>query len=584
MGPGEDARNVCEWQVVGARQRERMKVVATWLLAALVATALPSGAAGQTGVRIIVNGVQIPLAAPAVVSNGQVLAPIPGLFEPMGALAAFYEVDRSIVVTNRVRTTVRLKLGDASLQVAGQSRPLSAAPTLHGGQVFVPAQPVFQALGAWTKWEESERTLYVSSQIIELGAQVTGGVLRVKVDATGPIQAETRVLTQPDRLVVDFLHAALRVQERTIAVGDAGVVRIRTAQFQIKPYISRMVFDLREPVEVRVNTSPTTYLVTVEVRPRATSASTPASPPGTGPRDGATPGGGVVKVLGVAFQGNGDAARVTIDATGPVEYRIREFVFPDRLAIDLENAVFVPVKQDLPVEHPSVVVVRAAQFTAEPPVTRIVVTLKRKLNYVVTQTGGPFIVDLNTALAGRGHVVAIDPGHGGRDPGAIGPSGLREADVVLDISLRVRELLTRDGVRNVILRESDVTLELPDRPRLARDSAATIFVSIHANANGRATVNGSETYFLTPQSLALAQMIQDELGVVLGIPSRGIKTANFLVLRDSGVPSVLVEAAFISNADDEVRLRDLAFRQRIAGAIHRGIMRFLAIYPAPVSP
>src|SRR3990170_3213132 len=298
-----------------------MKVVAAWLLAALILWALPSGVTGQTGVRIIVNGVQIPLAAPAVVSNGQVLAPIPGLFEPMGALAAFYEVDRSIVVTNRVRTTVRMKLGDTSLQVNGRSRPLSVAPAMLSGQVFVPAQPVFQALGAWTKWEETERTLYVSSQIVALSAQAAGGILQVKVDATGPVRAETHVLRQPDRLVIDFLHAALRVQERTIAVNDAGVVRIRAAQFQIKPYISRMVFDLREPVEVRVNTSPTTYLVTVEVRPRATVASAPTAPPGVG---------GAVKILGVAFQANGDAARVTIDATGPVEYKIREFVFPDR--------------------------------------------------------------------------------------------------------------------------------------------------------------------------------------------------------------------------------------------------------------
>jgi N-acetylmuramoyl-L-alanine amidase len=288
--------------------------------------------------------------------------------------------------------------------------------------------------------------------------------------------------------------------------------------------------------------------------------------------------------LGVAFQGTGDAGRLTIETTGAVEYRIREFVFPDRLAIDLDNAVFIPVKQDLPVRHPSIALVRAAQFTADPAVTRVVLTLKRKMNYVVNQSDGALVIDINTSVVGRGHVVAIDPGHGGRDPGAIGPSGLREADVVLDISLRVRELLSRDGVRNVILRESDVTVELPDRPRLARDAGATMFVSIHANANGRATVNGSETYFLTPQSLALAQMIQDELGVVLGIPSRGIKTANFLVLRDSGVPSVLVEAAFISHAEDESRLRDAAFRQRIAAAIHKGIMRFLAIYPAPVAP
>src|SRR3990172_8359968 len=283
-----------------------MKVVAAWLLAALILWALPSGVTGQTGVRIIVNGVQTPLAAPAVVSNGQVLAPIPGLFEPMGALAAFYEVDRSIVVTNRMRTTVRMQVGEARLQLNGQSRPLSVAPAVLSGQVFVPAQPVFQALGAWTKWEETERTLYVSSQIMGLSAQVIGGALQVKVDATGPVRAETHVLRQPDRLVIDFLHAALRVQERTIAVNDAGVVRIRAAQFQIKPYISRMVFDLREPVEVRVNTSPTTYLVTVEVRPRAPAPSAPPSPPPPRPRERGSPpaAGGAVKVLGVAFQAN----------------------------------------------------------------------------------------------------------------------------------------------------------------------------------------------------------------------------------------------------------------------------------------
>ncbi|HXF81443.1 MAG TPA: N-acetylmuramoyl-L-alanine amidase, partial [bacterium] len=162
-----------------------------------------------------------------------------------------------------------------------------------------------------------------------------------------------------------------------------------------------------------------------------------------------------------------------------------------------------------------------------------------------------------------------------------GPTGLREADVVLDISRRVRDLLARDGLRVVMIREDDVTVELTDRPRLAREAGASIYVSIHANANGRATVNGSETYYLTPQSLVLAQMIQDELGIVLQLPSRGIKTANFLVLRDSGIPSVLVESAFISNADDEARLRNPAFRQALAAAIHRGIMRFLAVYPSP---
>lgn len=563
-----------------------MKVVAAAMLAALVVWAMPApGFSQAAGIKVIVNGVDIPLAAPAVVVNGQVMAPISGLFEPLGAIAAYYEVDRSIVVTNRLRAAVRLRVGQAALQVNGASRPLAVAPRLVNGLAFIPVQPVFQALRAWTKFEEAERTLYVSSQITGIASQVVDGALQVRVDATGPVQTETRVLVQPDRLVVDFLHAALRTEARELPVGGAGVQRIRIAQFQIQPYISRMVFDLLAPVEVRVTSDPASYRVTIEVRPKAAEAGPPPPPAADrGPPPAPPDVADAVKVTGVTFQAAGPAGRVVIDSSGPVEYKIREFVFPDRLAIDIENAVFIPVKQDLTIEHPSIVVVRAAQFSAQPPVTRVVVTLKRKMNYVVSQSAGQLVIDINAQVVGRGHIVAVDPGHGGRDPGAIGPSGLRESDVVLDISLRARDLLVRDGIRVVMIREADTTVELPDRPRVAREGGATIYISIHANAHGRATVNGSETYYLTPQSLALAQMIQDELGVVLGLPSRGIKTANFLVLRDSGIPSVLVEVAFISNAEDETRLRETGFRQRLAHAVYRGITRFLAIYPAPAAP
>lgn len=571
-----------------------MRVVAAALLAALAVWAMPAGSAlGQAaGVKIIVNGVDVPLAAPAVVTSGQVMAPISGLFEPMGAIAAFYEADRSIVVTNRVRVTIRMRLNETTALVNGQSRILPMAPALVGQHVFVPAQAVFSALGAWTKFEESENTLYVSSQITSISAQTTGGVLQVKVDATGPVQVETNVLSNPDRLVVDFLNAALRTEAREYPVNAAGVTRIRTAQFQIKPYISRMVFDLDEPVEIRVAAVPTSFALTLEVRPRsAVTPATPppdATPPPGGPPDVRDPQAspippGALKITEVTFQPSGVAGRLVIEGNREMQYKIREFVFPDRLAIDIQDAVFIPVKQEITVDGPSIVVIRAAQFTAEPPVTRVVVTLKRKMNYVISQAEGQLIIDIAGTEA-RGHVVAIDPGHGGRDPGAIGPTGLREADVVLDIALRVRDLLTRDGVRVVVIREADATVELTDRPRMARERGATIMVSIHANASPRASINGSETYYLTPQSLALAQAIQDELAVVLGIPSRGVKTANFLVLRDSGIPTVLVETAFISHADGEAQLRDPGFRQRVAEAVYRGITRFLSLYPVPVAP
>jgi N-acetylmuramoyl-L-alanine amidase len=566
-----------------------MKVVAAVILAAILAWAVASGSAlAQTaGIKVIVNGVEIPLVAPAVLSKGQVMAPIGGLFEPMGAIAAFYEADRSIVVTNRVRTTVRMRVNEPTALVNGQSRLLPVAPMQVADRVFVPVQAVFSALGAWTKYEDADRTLHVSSQITGLAVQRVGDGLQVSIDATGPVQVETNVLTEPDRLVVDFFNAALRTQEREIAVNGGGVARVRSAQFQVKPYVSRLVFDLTEPVDVRVTASSTTYQVTLELHPKAPAAAPPAGPPAGPPAPSVPPTPAPaaqdgVKILNVAFQPVGSGGRVSIEGTGAMQYKVREFVFPDRLAIDIQDAVFIPVKQEIPVDGTVIVMVRGAQFAAEPPVTRVVVTLKRKTNYLVNQAGGRLTIDLADAAASRGgHVVAIDAGHGGKDPGAIGPTGLRESEVVLDVSLRLRDLLAKDGIRTVMTRETDVFVDLFDRTKIARERGATIMVSIHANAHAQTAVNGSETYYLTPQSLALAQMIQDELGVLLGIPSRGVKTANFVVLRESGIPSVLVETAFISHPDDEVRLRDLAFRQRVAQAIYRGITRFLAVYPVP---
>jgi N-acetylmuramoyl-L-alanine amidase len=557
-----------------------MKFVTAALLAVLTSGMLVGPAVGQAaGLRVVVNGVDIPLAAPAVVFNGQVLAPMPGLFDPMGAVSAFYETTQTIVVTNRLRTTVQMRLNDTMALVNGKPARLPAAPALIGSYVFVPVQAIFALLGAWATLDEAEGAVFVSTQITAITPQMVDGVLRVAVEATGPLQVETHVLRNPDRLVVDFLNAALRLTGREYPVNDAGVARIRTGQFQSKPYISRLVFDLQQPVEIQVATAPASYLVTLEVRQQGTTPADAAQPSAPQASQG-SPDAGSVKISGVSFQEDGSAGRLAVETNGPMEIKIREFKFPDRLAIDLIGAIFVPIKQDVSVNGTSVVAVRAAQFTATPPVTRVVVTLKRKLNYVVSRSAGRLLVDLTTGSA-QGHVVALDAGHGGRDPGAIGPSGLREAEVVLDVAQRVRDLLSQDGVRVLMIRDTDTTVELDDRTRMAREGGATVYVSIHANASTRAAVNGTETYYLTPQSLALAQMIQDELGAVLGIPSRGIRTANFIVLRDNDVPSVLVETAYISHADDEAHLRDQDFRQEIAEAVHRAIMRFLAVYPIP---
>ncbi|NJO75052.1 MAG: N-acetylmuramoyl-L-alanine amidase [Leptolyngbyaceae cyanobacterium RM1_406_9] len=171
-------------------------------------------------------------------------------------------------------------------------------------------------------------------------------------------------------------------------------------------------------------------------------------------------------------------------------------------------------------------------------------------------------------------VVVIDPGHGGRDPGAIGIGGLREKDVVLSISRQVADLLEREGIQVVMTRADDRALELSTRVQMAQRANANYFVSIHANAlnMSRPDVNGVETFYHR-SGRELAQSIQNSIMQSVNMNNRGVKQANFYVLRNTSMPSVLVEVGFVTGRDDAAKLRDAGFQTTMAGAIARGIVQ-----------
>ncbi|EDY38659.1 cell wall hydrolase/autolysin [Cyanobium sp. PCC 7001] len=175
--------------------------------------------------------------------------------------------------------------------------------------------------------------------------------------------------------------------------------------------------------------------------------------------------------------------------------------------------------------------------------------------------------------------VVIDPGHGGPDPGAVGIRGLRETDVVLDVSLQVARLLQARGVNVVMTRTSEVDVDLPPRVALANRVGADVFVSVHANAlsMARPDVNGIETfYFSSGLSRRLAGSLQGQmLAVSPGSPNRGVKQGRFFVIRRTVMPSALVEMGFVTGALDAPRLADPAHRRRLALALATGILQYL---------
>lgn len=221
--------------------------------------------------------------------------------------------------------------------------------------------------------------------------------------------------------------------------------------------------------------------------------------------------------------------------------------------------------------------------------------------------------------------IVLDPGHGGEDPGAIGPGGLREKTVTLAVTRALKERLEREpGVEVVLTRDRDTFVPLGERTRMANRLEADLFVSVHANSAASRSAEGFETYFLSaaktedakrvarmenaairyedpaidPASLdelnfilwdlaqneylressALAERIQEDLNRRLPLKSRGVKQAGFFVLNGAFMPAILFEMAFISNPREEALLDDPAFRSRLVDGLAESLLAYLDQY------
>lgn len=190
--------------------------------------------------------------------------------------------------------------------------------------------------------------------------------------------------------------------------------------------------------------------------------------------------------------------------------------------------------------------------------------------------GQPPTVSPPTLPRGR-ILVAIDPGHGGQDPGAIGINGLQEKDVILPIALEVQRLLEQQGVGVLMTRSSDYFVSLEERARMANSDRASLFVSIHANAVNRSSVSGVETYYLS-SGRSLAEAVQSSIIQTTNSRNRGVKQARFYVLRNTSMPSILIEVGFVTGVEDAARLANPNYQSQMAAAISQGILSYIQQY------
>lgn len=179
-------------------------------------------------------------------------------------------------------------------------------------------------------------------------------------------------------------------------------------------------------------------------------------------------------------------------------------------------------------------------------------------------------------------LVCVDAGHGGNDPGAVGPGGELEKDVNLAVARYIRVYVSRCGHQVVLTRDSDVELKLAQRVAAANQAGAHVFISVHSNLavkSGQGSYvqdpgpRGVETFYYhsSPKGKALAERLADTMAVASGFPVRRVAPSGFYVLKYTLMPAVLVETGFLSNETDRSLLREPAFLDKLALGIAWGI-------------
>jgi N-acetylmuramoyl-L-alanine amidase len=391
-----------------------------------------------------------------------------------------------------------------------------------------------------------------------------------------PLEVRSFSLSDPRRLVFDFPGASLDSDmPASVPLVAPALRQIRLGQFSAEPAVARLVVDLSDGF-------PTPILDTAAGAEPGETLIVLRAP---GPALLRPPAAEIVE----------DASLVRLQGVGQLRRAVAALGDPPRVYADLTDAVIEgSYKQEL--AEGAIREIRMGQQPADPehPVARIVLELREEQAYVVFADGADLVLavgpkpwtlplpEYRPANRLKGKRVVVDPGHGGDDigaPAAVGrpPKAPFEKDIVLDIGLRFAKLLEAEGAAVTMTRDEDTYIGLRERAALANDLNADALVSIHCDSCGTPdTLHGTSVYWDHQHSHRFAQLVHGELVSALGTADRGVRNANFAVIRRTQGPGILVEVAYMNHKDDRAKLMHPNFRERSARALLDGVIRFLS--------
>lgn len=583
------------------------------LLGLLICYCFPA----QAAFTFYIGEYQAELSTPLAFVNGNILVPISALED---YLAVNVEVNNGKDVKLEFPTiTISMQVGEINALVNGVEQLLEVPPKISNGEVMVPLRFIADLLRFRINFNDQQKKLtlvltedmasYVASKVINppsknnpplspeifspsnLEQRIDGPDLkeivfldgprsRVYIDVQGYTAYNCTLLTNPDRLVVDLVGITgdpLPVMELNSTI----IQRIRSSRFNDNTI--RIVLDLNESTHYTVHRWPSGGLE-IEFNYQIGDIS--------------------------FYRDTKGQAKLSFIGTDQPPFQTTSYFSPTRLSLDFQDTTLIGGYQEFKIDDPRVKQMRVSQYT--PTITRVVLELTSSIIPISTKkVNGRYevlfydgtseeyqdyslehteeyafvevepeevlaeVYDANQPLKGR--IIAIDPGHGGSDPGAVGPGGTFEKDVVLDVALKLGQLLEDAGARVIMTRIDDRYVSIFDRPVVAEMVKADILLSIHCNSYEGEAARGVETLYspLFLENFRLAQAVQTELVSKLQLNDRGLRPrTNLAVLNGTSMPSILVEVGFISHPVEEKMLSSPEFRGKVADSLFGGIVRF----------
>ncbi|WP_281887025.1 N-acetylmuramoyl-L-alanine amidase [Paenibacillus sp. YYML68] len=564
-----------------------------WLLMLLLmmCIAVPAANAAETKpIQLFLNGKQLnPEVAPRIV-NGNTIVPVRIIAESAGAKVSWDEKQRKVTVLQGEQT-VQLFIDKTTAYVNGKSYTLEAAPVIVDGSTLLPLRFVVEQLNTKVTWDEITRSVFMYNQSTLAGAGTNGGGAQgeVVVDAK-PEQPVGQSAGQPDGEAqgekttgsgkTDGTDKPTGVNNSTGASNKPGGTEQSSGEAAAPQASGQPTTGASQPGQAGQQPNAGQAEQGGEKKVDSGTADKPQQPasPSVEPQ--------IANVIyDLAFAGEQLVVRTTTEA--PLKPKVFRLSNPDRVVIDVPGVkLHEPLAAQAAGQASGAVIeatnsafasqIRYSQFTEE--AVRIVIDLTNGSRYklAVAAEGAKQLV-LQLEPPRERAVVYLDPGHGGKDSGAISKhTGRYEKTFVLALSRKVTALLEKEkGIEVRTTRSDDTFLELAERVALANYNDADAFISIHANASDKASVSGTETFYYTEHSLSFANIMHSYIIQATGFIDRKVKQGNFHVLRNTSMPSVLLEIGFLSNKQEESLLFQESLQNQVAAAIVQGIKKQL---------